>query len=180
VSNYQRVLVPVDFSDCSAELVRHAAQLARPHGAELVLFHAFELPVGLKGHASVVGSDGVRRPIREQLRAEAHERMEPLLAEGRAAGLSVTSHIAEGPAATTALHHAERLPADLIVVGSHGRTGVRRLSLGSVSEALVRNADVPVMTIRSRHHTGCEAVSCETCRSGGLDAMLQADAEVDG
>lgn len=180
VSRYQHVLVPVDFSDCSDSVVRHAADLAGPHGAALVLLHAIALPVGLEVGAKTVDARGLSVPVMTQLRDEASIRMAPLLELVREQGVAVRARIVNGPPAARALEEAERLPADLIVLGSHGRTGVRRLILGSVSEEVVRHANVPVVTVRSRHHAACEAASCETCRSGSLDALLQAEAELDG
>ena len=174
------VLVLVDFSSCSERVVRHAAELAQPHGGRLVLLHVFSLPVGLESGATMLGADGVVRPAREQLRREAEERMAPLIGVAEEFGASVSARIVQGAPAPRALSEAERLPADLIVVGSHGRTGVRRLVLGSVSEAIIRHARVPVLTVRGLRHAGCDAPTCETCRSGQLGAVAQAEAELDG
>jgi universal stress protein A len=180
MSRYRRVLVPVDFSACSERLVRKAADLAEPHGAELILLHAIELPPGLNLSARMVGADGEQAPVREHLQREAEERMAPLMGVASERGATASYRIVHGPAAATVLRQAEQLPADVIVVGSHGRTGVQRLILGSVSEAILRHAAVPVVTVRSEHHPGCEARTCATCQSGVLDAKLQAEAELDG
>ncbi len=177
---YQRILVPVDFSDCSPALVRHAAELAEPHGATLHLLHVAELPRGLGREAQVPDAAGQLRPVAELLRQEAEERLLPLLGVAVERGVQATSRVVQGTAADQVLDEARRLPADLIVMGSHGRTGLRRLLLGSVSEQVLRHALVPVLTVRGQHHAGCEASSCQSCRSGSLEARLQADAELDG
>lgn len=177
---YRRVLVPVDFSECTPAVLGHAIDMLEPHRAQVILLHAMTVPTGLGPTDVITGPDGVRRPVREQLRSEAEAALEALTAPILERGLEATWRLEFGAPAATTLEVAEELGVDLIVMGTHGRTGIRRVLLGSVSEQVLRYAEVPVLTVRGRHHAGCEATSCAVCRSGAGAGLLQAEAELEG
>ncbi len=148
------VLVPVDFSPGSESAARYAFWLAGRLGARLRLLHVF---AGL-GHASA----GVAPDLRDELLAAGRQAREQA---GRdltdlAARLVQTAGSAPAPKPETAVvdsrastadaivEAAREAQADLIVMGTHGRSGLRRMVLGSVAEQVVRSAGCPVLTLR--------------------------------
>lgn len=135
--NYRRILCPIDFSEPSAEALRVATALARESGARLLITYVEQVPVLLEGGYYGVHEAEVRQQ-EEALRATVPDdpqvEYEHLLLSGE-----------PGPAI---LRAAEEAGADLIVMGTHGRTGLMRLLMGSVAEAVVRGAPCPVLTIR--------------------------------
>lgn len=139
-----RVLCAVDFSDFSLDALRHGLVLAEWYSAQLTLFHVYQasqpLPVeGIPGSVPVfVQADADK--MAEQVR----QFCAPLLA---ASGQRVEIVVRPGDAAKEIRNEAERLPADLLILGTHGRSGFERLFLGSVSEKVLRSTRVPVLTI---------------------------------
>ncbi|MGH7359221.1 MAG: universal stress protein [Candidatus Rokuibacteriota bacterium] len=83
-------------------------------------------------------------------RKEALRRLGALVRAARGAGVQTSPLLAEGPPAAASVRAASRKRADLLVLGTHGRTGVRRMLLGSVAERVVRTASCPVLTVRPR------------------------------
>lgn len=140
------ILVPVDFSDCSRGLVDRADELARRLGSSLRLLHVTQPPSGSVPDAQ------------QRLDTESDALLRDLARRTTVPTQVETRHGAPGPAILEAIDDAE-----MVVVGTHGRTGVRRLLLGSVSEHVIRRADVPVLTLRTQHRPECEASSCATC-----------------
>lgn len=141
------ILVGLDFSPAHEHVLATAVALARATRAELALLHiAPEDPdfIGYEPGPPTV-RDGVAQALREQ-----RQKLEADEARLRAEGLRVTARTIQGPIARKIIQEAERLSADWIVVGSHGRGGVRRLLLGSVSEAVVRGAPCPVVIVPIR------------------------------
>lgn len=142
---FNRILVPTDFSDCADEALSYAAGLARRHHAELHIMHArmpivtMELPVG-------VGSAGP--PVLEPEEAAA-DQMAHAVEPHDLDGLTVELVTRRGPAAASIVDYAVEADIDLIVMGTHGRSGVPRFFLGSVAEHVVRRAPMSVLTIRS-------------------------------
>lgn len=129
------VLVPIDFSDRSREALAYARSLAARCGATVELLHVVD-PVaidGFVGHANPVvwveALEDSRRKLRDLAGADPHK-----VLEGRPADLIVD--------------HAQAVKADLIVMGSLGRTGLERLLVGSVAERVVRLAPCPVLIVR--------------------------------
>ena len=138
----ERILAPVDFSPGSQAAVECAAWFARAHGASLDLLHVYELPPPL---ASIVpGSDASADLWAERSGARAH--LEALVAALPAgAPLRVSLRVLAGFADQVIL--AEARGYDLVVMGTHGRTGLDRLVMGSVAERVVRAAPCPVLTL---------------------------------
>ena len=141
---FRRILCPIDFSDISREAVRQAAELLPPDG-RLTLMHAVQLPSTYRGAglAPELLSEAERTMKQELQRWAAHI--------GPHAKTSISSTLGIGSPATQALALFEEDPAyDLIAVGSHGRTGIRRAVLGSVAEKIVRHAPCSVLVARHR------------------------------
>jgi len=141
------ILLPTDFSDCANFALPYAAGIARATGASLLAVHVVETVV------PAVGYSGVSEPlpiadISEQLE-ESAEREMPRVAEcEECAGLNVEEMIVHGDAATEIVRVARERRVDLIVISSHGRTGLGRILFGSTAEAVVRHATCPVLVVK--------------------------------
>jgi nucleotide-binding universal stress UspA family protein len=141
----RHILCPVDFSDFSQRALRHATSLARWYGADIhALYVAQSLPTlwHLPPHL-----DGPPPP--DPALARLRDELHAFLAPTHAAGVSAEASVVDGQPAAAILDHARRNPADLVVMGTHGRGGVGRLVLGSVAETVLRHAPCPVLTVRS-------------------------------
>ncbi len=144
MASWRKILCGVDFGEASRLALEEAADLARRFGAELVLAHAFEPPPPMAADALVASPDLV-----EQTRAELRRKLDGWAAEaGRRAGRPVRSHLASGEPARELVRLAREEGADLVVVGTHGRKGLKHLVLGSVAEKVVRAAPGPVLVVR--------------------------------
>ena len=142
---FQRILVPVDFSAYSGEAVRVAADLARRYDAALTLAHVYDPLV----YALPDGYVLFTQPQLERL----FEALEQQLAGAKAQALEAGAPRAEtkllqGFVAGQISEYAARGEFDLIVMGTHGRTGVKHLVLGSIAENVVRAAPCPVLTVK--------------------------------
>jgi nucleotide-binding universal stress UspA family protein len=141
------ILLPTDFSECSNYALSYAASLARTFGASIICIHVIEPMV------PTVGYSGMTEPlpiadITEQLEDSA-ERELPKIAEcEECAGLEVEELIVHGEAASEIVRVAKDRKVDLIVVSSHGRTGLGRILFGSTAEAIVRHASCPVLVVK--------------------------------
>lgn len=138
---FSHILCPVDFSEVSGRALRHATGLARWAGARLRVAHVL-MPMPPLSR-SVRGDDGLIAQTRRALEAE----LDQLVTPAREAGVDVVPVLLEGYVVQRLLEDAERMEVDLIVAGTHGRSGVDRLLLGSVTERLLRKAACAVMTV---------------------------------
>ena len=144
---YRRILCPTDFSESAKRAVGHAAALAKEMNAELTLSHAFQntayvLPVqGYPGPTP----DALAR-LRQQLTTE----LEAAADEVRKLGITVHTKLDEGVPHSCVIEHARAWNADLIVMGTHGRTGLAHALIGSVAERVVRGAPCAVLVTRIR------------------------------
>ena len=141
------ILLPTDFSECGNYALSYAASLARTFGASILCVHVIE-PV-----VPTVGYSGISEPlpmadIADQLEDSA-ERELPKFAEcEECSGLAVEELIVHGEAASEIVRVAKERSVDLIVVSSHGRTGLGRILFGSTAEAIVRHAPCPVLVVK--------------------------------
>lgn len=143
------ILVPTDFTLCARRAVTYATALAMRFDAEVVLLHAIEAPLNLPPHTLVhIDAQGLSMPIMDYVREAAERRMAAAIEELSRSQVRNRSIVEVGDVREVTLTQAERLPADLIVMGTNGRTGLRHLLIGSVAEEVVRRAPVPVLTIR--------------------------------
>ena len=146
---YKRILVPVDGSDASTRGLREAITLAKDQGATLRLVHVVDELIMSGGLGGAFAYDG---NVVEQLRASGIrtlESAEGLVQAERLASEAVLLEQVGGPAARLIVQEAKTWGADLIVIGTHGRRGIRRLVLGSDAEEVVRTSPVPVLLVRS-------------------------------
>lgn len=147
---WKRLLVPIDFSACSDAALGLAAELARAHGAEVTLLHVSDLPPNLAGEAMITPA-GAKDPVRvaDYVTRGARERLDVLATDLTARGIAVCTRAVTGDVAHEILRVAEDEAASAIVIGTHGRTGLSHLLLGSIAEKVVRASRVPVVTVRA-------------------------------
>ncbi|PIE15964.1 MAG: hypothetical protein CSA66_07910 [Proteobacteria bacterium] len=175
------ILVPVDFSDCSYEVVRHAARVAKGLGARLRLLHVLELPPGLQRETMVSpNGEGSEMTVWEFARSDAACHMSRYESIGEVEGVDLVTDIVAGQPADAIVEAGELGDVEQIVMGTHGRSGFARMLTGSVAEMVVRRSSRPVTLIRSQHEPTCDARSCAWCRSGTLEAQRRLWAELDG
>ena len=138
------ILVPLDFSDNASAILEWAAHLAKAHDSKLVLFHAYHLPVEFQQ------LEGAYLPpdFWANVKAEAQQSLSRYEAELRTSGLSVESVVREGYAATAIVDEAAEQSVDLIVIGTHGLSGIKHMLLGSIAERVVQKAPCPVLTVK--------------------------------
>ena len=143
---FKKILVGTDFSEPSDAARRTAIELARRLGAELEIVHVEE---PLPAYAFSEGALPDLPRLQEEVRSWAEREVEQQAKEARAAGVPVTTAVLLGTPANAIVEAARTDGADLIVVGTHGRTGFERILLGSVAERVVRTASCPVLTVRN-------------------------------
>lgn len=136
------ILYTTDFSDCSRYAFRLASSLARDHGACLVVLHVDQTlgPMVAYGEA-----------LAQLQPADSQEKLWHALRHFQVAdpNVRVEHRLVEGDAANEILRVASQIDCDLIVMGTHGRTGLGRLLMGSVAEQVVRKARCPVATVKA-------------------------------
>jgi nucleotide-binding universal stress UspA family protein len=141
---YRHILAPTDFSAAARVGVDEAVALARTFGAALTILHAYELP-GYVYLGMAYGDAGALVRLEQTARTLLAREVD----EVRKAEPSVGAVLAEGAAADAVVDRARALDADLVVLSSHGRTGVTRAVLGSVAEKVVRLCPVPVLVVKA-------------------------------
>jgi nucleotide-binding universal stress UspA family protein len=143
----RRILYPTDFSPPSADAIDQAVALARWYHARITALHVC-VPIFMPVPGLPAPADRVGEPEKQRAREEAAA----CVHAGAAAGVGVDVAVEAGEPAREILEWAARLPADLIVIGTHGASGFERLMLGSVTEKVLRKATCPVLTVPPRAH----------------------------
>jgi nucleotide-binding universal stress UspA family protein len=144
---FDKILVPVDFSDCSIRGVDYAKALARRFGSKLVLVNSVAIQYW------ITNDEYTRYDLpllTQQSEKIAHEKMRELVQKLKAEGLEVTSSIEIGHAGQQICACAEDEGADIVVTATHGRTGMKHILLGSTAEYVVRHASCPVLVVPTR------------------------------
>jgi nucleotide-binding universal stress UspA family protein len=149
----RRVLLATDFSACSQGAVRHALALSRALSADVVILHVIELPAGMSLKVAIHPDhpDDGSSPalsVEEYVGGAARRALRELVELFQEAGVKATPLIEFGGVADMICEKAVEVGAGLVVVGTHGRSGLRRMILGSIAERLVRTCRVPVLTVR--------------------------------
>jgi len=146
----RHILCPVDFSTYSDHAMCYAAALAGKFGAELTLLHVVAPVVAaLPGEAALQDMVQVRS---EEIEAACRERLEKTVGDLTAQGLQVQCRVLNGVPYLEIIRFARDSGTDLIVLGTHGRTGITQLLIGSVAERVVRKAPCPVLTVKNPEH----------------------------
>jgi universal stress protein A len=140
------ILVPIDFSDNSTVVVEWASHLAQKHESAVILFHAYHLPVEFQQ------LEGAYLPpdFWANVKTESEQSLSRVEERLRAEGVTVRSVVREGYAATAIIDEATEQSADLIVIGTHGLSGIKHMLLGSIAERVVQKAPCPVLTVKPR------------------------------
>ncbi len=147
---FDTILVPTDFSDDAARALETAIQLAKQYSGRIVLLHAYpvDLPITYPGFS---GGGMIPEDFYRELRAQADAHVQQVAKEAAGSGVDVTGKAVTSPASAAIVAEAELLPADLIVMGTRGRTGLKHILLGSVAERVVRTAPCPVLSVKAEH-----------------------------
>ena len=139
-----KILFPTDFSPASEDALRWATSLARDSGATLSIIHVEEPPMAYGGGELYVALDD------DETKAELRRLLTNVVPTDH--NVPYEHRLLVGDPATAIVEDAEKENADLIVMGTHGRTGLSRLLMGSVAEAVVRRSKCPVLTIKHPAH----------------------------
>jgi nucleotide-binding universal stress UspA family protein len=143
---FEKILVPVDFSIHSREALRMAVELGRQFQSAITLVHVFEPAVYALPDGYVIFTpqqlEGFIREFERQLESDKQEAL-------RLGAGHVDTRLLEGFPAAEITRYASEAHSDLIVMGTHGRTGPKHLLLGSVAERVVRTAPCPVLTLKA-------------------------------
>lgn len=142
MAEIRHIVVATDFSPPADAALALAVEMARELGARLTLLHAWDPPVGVGLPDMAVGMVVASREGAETALATRVQRVADL-------HVGVEAHLVDGAARHAVVRAADELRGDLLVAGTHGRSGVRRLLLGSVAEHLIRAASCPVLIVHS-------------------------------
>lgn len=167
------IICPIDFSDLSAAALRFAARLMTSTGAGLTVVHTWRFDV-----PPYFTPEGAGEFVQQYRNAAGEAR---LALEGFARSAADVTHatyvVEEGDPATTVLDVARRTGADLVVMGTHGRSGLQRLMLGSVAERVLRWSPIPVLTVRGTEE-GVGGILCPVNNSEASRDALRAAAHL--
>jgi universal stress protein A len=142
---YHTILVPTDLSEPAEAAWAHARELARQCRGTLVLLYVAE---SVLAHFGVVGLVPSVNELEEQHDLAARLKLQELVAQAEELGLKVRSRVVSGRPWQKVVEVAAEEGADLIVIGTHGRTGFAREAIGSTAERVVREAHCPVLVVR--------------------------------
>ncbi|MCX8072498.1 MAG: universal stress protein [Candidatus Binatia bacterium] len=143
----KKILVPVDFSKDSLRAAEYARNFAAPFKAQLVLLHVIE-PIYYASPADMYAASPNLALLIEEQRKAAEAQLQDLATKFANQGAKVQTLIKSGSPAQVIADTAKRIKADLIIMATHGRTGLAHALLGSVAERVVRLAPCPVLTVR--------------------------------
>lgn len=146
---YHKILVPLDGSPTAEAVLPHAQALAQSEGAELVLVRVAVNPANEFAFSDPVLATTLVQQMEDDTKQYIAD-VEKRVASG---GTKVSTLIREGPIAETILAVATEVNADIIAMSTHGRSGVRRLLLGSVADRIVNHSHIPVMLIRPQSNS---------------------------
>jgi nucleotide-binding universal stress UspA family protein len=139
----KRILVPIDFSECSRKALRYAAPLAKQHSAEIDLLYV------LSADYRAAEYNGIENAwLEADLRAAGEKQLAQLAASEVQGEVHADTLVRIGAPAEEIIAAAKQRASDLIVISTHGHTGLRHVFLGSVAEKVVRHAPCPVLVVR--------------------------------
>lgn len=142
----QPIVFATDFSPASGPALRKAIEMARKEGAELIVAHVYEPPASM-GHSGIA-DDVIEADLEGTIRKDVEKQLEPVLAQVRAEGVRVRGEILAGHAPKRLADLAEKNGASLLILGTHGRTGLKKLVIGSIASQVIATAPCPVLTVR--------------------------------
>jgi universal stress protein A len=146
----KRILVPTDFSTYSDNALRHAIDIARQYHATVFLLHVIDSNVQ-QCAVDYCLSDAVMKGIEQESTVRSNDMLQQQITRvsGNAADIGITPYLKRGIPYDEILKEQGEKNIDLIVIASHGRTGIRRILIGSVAEKIMRSAQCPVMLVRN-------------------------------
>jgi len=147
-----RILVPLDGSPLAERALPCARTLGRGLSAELVLFHAIFIPAEIQEYVNNADLEG--KALREQLEAKADSYLHDIADQLQEVDLNVHMVVRHGPAAEAIVDHAEQTDVQWIVMATHGYTGIKHWTHGSVAERVLQSASVPVLMVRAQETPG--------------------------
>lgn len=146
MATIKKILCPLElWEENTTKIVDYAAMMAKCFGAELILVHVTP-KFDSYTKASIVLASATT--LEEEVLEESENKMKKLLGSAKLKDVKATSMIVSGDAAETILETATKKKADLIVMGTHGRSAVGRVLFGSIAEKIVRGSSIPVVTVR--------------------------------
>jgi nucleotide-binding universal stress UspA family protein len=138
------ILCPLDFSDASRNAFRYACEFAKSMGAKIYLLNVVEpRPMAADMTLTYI-------PVEEDLEKAAQEDLEPLVQEAKTRGIEVEANVMIGIPVDVILAQLADMDVSLLIMGSHGKTGLSRLLMGSVAEGVVRKAGIPVLIVKAQ------------------------------
>ena len=143
----RNVLVPIDFSECSRKALRYALAFAKEHEAGITLLYVVSTNFAMGEPSSM---EYVQ--FTSELRLKSQKELQTLAAAEAHGEVIAQSVVRVGSPSAEIVHAAATLPADMIVISTHGRTGLKHLLIGSVAEQVVRRAPCPVLVVREHEH----------------------------
>jgi nucleotide-binding universal stress UspA family protein len=146
IETIERILVPIDFSDYSLKALKYATELAVSYAARLQVLHIVEEIVQPSFYLS---STIPMFDLIPEIKEKSKEAMERVLDESKGPKVTTDIHVIEGHAARDIIKFAANHDSDLIVISTHGLTGIEHLLFGSVAEKVVRMAPCPVFTVKA-------------------------------
>ncbi len=146
IKNFEKILVPIDFSEHSKTALAHAKSIAESYNASLQLLHVIEEPV--HPALSIAGKSSIF-DIVPDLKADCRKRIEKMIRETKGHDIKSEIFIIVGKASTDIIRFADENNTDLIVIATHGLTGIEHLLMGSVAEKVVRMSSCPVFTVKA-------------------------------
>ncbi|TCM69948.1 nucleotide-binding universal stress UspA family protein [Acinetobacter calcoaceticus] len=143
---YQHILVPVDGSETALAVVNHAAALAKTFNSKVTVVQVMTLDPYI---ASEYFAAGQSNQLIERARSFIQDNIDKAKQQFEAEGVEVETRLLEGESIHLAIAEAvETLKADLVVISSHGRSGIKKLILGSVAQNLITELKVPVLVVK--------------------------------
>ena len=143
----KHILVPIDFSDCSKKALQYALPLAKEHEAALTLLYVVPPAYGAGEYSGIDYAQ-----LEASMREGGEKELAKLATDEVRGEVSADALVRVGSPAVNIIEVARSLPADLIVISTHGRTGLNHVFLGSVAEHVVQRAPCPVFVVREHEH----------------------------
>ena len=146
---YKKILIPTDGSDLAMKAARHGIGLARASGASIVVVFVIDTRTFAEAEARIPEPAAQRyHALLEELRRMGRDATQHITDEAATAGIAATSEVVEGTPAAVILELAAKEGADLIVMGTHGRSALGALLLGSTAQSVIHHAKGPVLLVR--------------------------------
>jgi len=143
--SFNVIVVPTDFSDFSLRALAYAIGLAEKYGSSLFVLYIAEPTLQVSDMAWVGVND---QSLKNEHAEEAQRQLEQLVRDQVPAGLPVTAEVRTGDAVEEIIQFAENKGADLVVMATHGRSGLSHMLMGSTAEQVIRKASCPVLTLK--------------------------------